>query len=411
MAKFLMPSLGADMAAGTLIAWKIRPGDVVARGQVVAEVETDKGVIDVECFDPGTVERLVAEPGQKLPVGAVLAVIGGAAEPAAQPTPAEKPSVEKPSVEKPIAEKPIAEKPSVEKPVAPPSDVATLPAAAPPKSPHRIRATPAARKRAAELGVELAQVTGTGPDGAVELADVERAAPPVSGAAAPPQPEDGRERMRRAIAAAMSKANREIPHYYLETKIDLSRALAWLEAENARRPLAERLLSAVLSLKAVALALRDVPELNGFWINDRRQPAEGVHVGLAISMKGGGLVAPAVHDTDRKSLDELMAALHDLIPRARAGRLRSSEMTDATATLTNLGDLGVETVYGVIYPPQTALIGLGKVMPQPWVEGDALVVRPVLSATLAADHRASDGRRGAQFLEALNRRLQSPEQL
>lgn len=167
----------------------------------------------------------------------------------------------------------------------------------------------------------------------------------------------------------------------------------------------------MLQIKAVALALRDVPEINGFWIDDGPRAANGVHIGLAIAMKGGGLTAPAVHDTDGKTLDELMAHLHDLIPRARAGRLRSSEMTDATITLTNLGDLGVEEVFGVIYPPQVAIVGFGKISQQPWVENGAVCVRPVLVATLAADHRATDGRRGAQFLEALNRRLQAPEQL
>jgi len=389
MADFLLPSLGADMTAGTLVAWKIQAGDVVTRGQVVAEVETDKGVIDVECFDPGTVEKLVAEPGQKLPVGAVLAVIRGtsdAAPPSSTPTPTLPPVL---SVGAPAS------------PVEP----------ATPSPPHRSKVTPAARKRAAELAVDLAQVQGSGADGVIELADVERAASSAPGADAPTQPEDSRQRMRRAIAAAMSRSKREIPHYYLETTIDLTRALAWLESENRKRSLPERLLPAVLMLKAVALALRDVPELNGFWLDGGFQAADGVHVGLAIAMKGGGLVAPAVHDADRKSLDELMAALNDLIPRARSGRLRSSEMTDATATLTNLGDLGVETVFGVIYPPQVAIVGLGKVSRQPWVDNETVCVRPVLTATLAADHRATDARRGGQLLEALNRRLQTPEQL
>jgi pyruvate dehydrogenase E2 component (dihydrolipoamide acetyltransferase) len=154
-----------------------------------------------------------------------------------------------------------------------------------------------------------------------------------------------------------------------------------------------------------------MPALNGYWIDGGFRPARGVHVGLAIALKGGGLVAPALHDTERKSLDELMTALHELIPRARIGRLRSSEMTDATATLTNLGDLGVESVHGVIYPPQVALIGFGKIARRPWVEGDTVCVRPLLTATLAADHRATDGRYGARFLESLDRRLQTPEQL
>ena len=217
--------------------------------------------------------------------------------------------------------------------------------------------------------------------------------------------------MRRAIAAAMARANREIPHYYLQMRIDMSRALRWLEAENLKRPIKDRLLPAVLLLKAVARALGDVPELNGYWLDDRHQPQEAIHIGFAIALRQGGLVTPAIHHVDLKSLDELMEALRDLIVRVRAGRLRSSELTDATITVTNLGDMGVQTVYGVIYPPQVALVGFGKIVEQPWAENGMLGVRPVLTATLAGDHRATDGRRGAQFLEALNRYLQEADKL
>jgi pyruvate dehydrogenase E2 component (dihydrolipoamide acetyltransferase) len=215
--------------------------------------------------------------------------------------------------------------------------------------------------------------------------------------------------MRRAIAAAMARSNREIPHYYLETQIDMSAALRWLTATNQTRPVQQRLLPAVLLIKAVARALKEVPELNGYWMDDRNQPQEAVHIGFAISLRQGGLVVPAILHADQKNLDELMAAMSDLIQRARAGRLRSSEITDGTITITNLGDRGVETVYGVIYPPQVALVGFGRVMERPWAENGMLGVRPVLTATLAGDHRATDGHRGAQFLEALNRWLQHPE--
>jgi pyruvate dehydrogenase E2 component (dihydrolipoamide acetyltransferase) len=154
-----------------------------------------------------------------------------------------------------------------------------------------------------------------------------------------------------------------------------------------------------------------VPELNGHWINERLRIAEAIHIGFVISLRQGGLMAPAILNADAKPLDELMAALRDLIVRARSGGLRSSELTDATVTISNLGDLGVETVYGIIYPPQVALIGLGKTMEQPWAENGMLGVRPVLTATLAADHRATDGHRGAQFLDAFNRCLQEPTKL
>jgi pyruvate dehydrogenase E2 component (dihydrolipoamide acetyltransferase) len=217
--------------------------------------------------------------------------------------------------------------------------------------------------------------------------------------------------MRRAIAAAMARSNREIPHYYLETRIDMSRALRWLEAENLKRSIKERILSVVLLLKAVARALSEVPELNGYWIEDRFQAQEAINIGFAISLRQGGLITPALLSVDTKSLDEVMEAMRDLITRTRAGRLRSSELTDATITVTSLGDLGVETVYGVIYPPQVALVGFGKITEQPWAENGMLGIRPVVMATLAGDHRATDGRRGAQFLDALNRFLQEPANL
>jgi pyruvate dehydrogenase E2 component (dihydrolipoamide acetyltransferase) len=215
--------------------------------------------------------------------------------------------------------------------------------------------------------------------------------------------------MRRAIAAAMARSKREIPHYYLQARIDMSHAQAWLRAENEKRPIEQRLLPVVVLLKAVARALRDVPALNGFWINGEHRVADAIHVGFAIAMKGGGLLAPAIHDVDRRSCDELMADLRDVIPRARAGRLRSSEFTDSTITVTSLGDGGVESVLGVIYPPQVAIVGFGAIMDQPWAEHGMVGVRPVITASLAADHRATDGHLGAQFLEALARHLRTPE--
>ena len=181
--------------------------------------------------------------------------------------------------------------------------------------------------------------------------------------------------------------------------------------EPGARPVAERVLPAALLLKAVARGLREVPELNGFWVDDAFRPGAGVHVGVAISLRGGGLVAPAIHDADALPLDALMRALRDLVQRARTGMLRSSELADATVTVTNLGDLGVGSVFGVIYPPQVALVGIGRVSERPWADGGMLGVRPVVTVTLAADHRASDGHRGGRLLTAIERLLQTPEQL
>ena len=217
--------------------------------------------------------------------------------------------------------------------------------------------------------------------------------------------------MRAAIAQLMARSKREIPHYYLAEDVDLSAALTFLERRNLELPLAERLLPAVLLAKATAVGLKEVPELNGFWTDAGFQQGTGIHLGFAVSLRGGGLIAPAIHDADDKSLDELMAAIRDLVRRARASTLRASEMSDPTATLTNLGERGAQAVYGVIYPPQVALVGFGRVAERPWAAGGMLAARPVTTLTLAGDHRASDGATGGRLLTAIARNLQTPEEL
>ena len=217
--------------------------------------------------------------------------------------------------------------------------------------------------------------------------------------------------MRKVIAAAMARSKRETPHYYLGTHIDMSRAMAWLQSENLKRPVTERLLYSVLLLKAVALAVHQIPEMNGFWTEGAFKPSEAVHVVVAISLRQGGLIAPAIHDLDKKSLDEIMVNLRDLVKRVRAGVLRSSEIADATITVTSLGEQGVETVFGIIYPPQVALVGFGKIVERPWAANGMVGAKPVMMATLAADHRVSDGHRGGLFLAAVDRLLQEPEKL
>jgi pyruvate dehydrogenase E2 component (dihydrolipoamide acetyltransferase) len=258
---------------------------------------------------------------------------------------------------------------------------------------------------AAELGVDLGAVTA--PTGEPVTAKDVRAVP----VAARAEPVDQASAMRHAIANLMARSKREIPHYYLRQQVDLSVPLTWLTERNASEPAERRILPAVLLYKASAVAARTYRELNGFWVDDEFQPASGVHLGVAIALRGGGLIAPAVHDADTLSLVDLMKALRDLTARTRAGRLRSSEMNDPTITVTNLGDQGSDAVFGVIYPPQVALVGFGKVAPRPWAVGTAVEVRPVVELTLAADHRATDGHVGARFLATIERHLQHPEDL
>jgi pyruvate dehydrogenase E2 component (dihydrolipoamide acetyltransferase) len=217
--------------------------------------------------------------------------------------------------------------------------------------------------------------------------------------------------MRKAIGAAMARSKREIPHYYLSTTVNLGHALAWLEAVNRERTPGARLLPAVLFLKATARAIANSPELNGFWEDGGFRPGEGVHVGWAIALRGGGLVAPAILDAGRRTLDDLMGALRELVQRARNGGLRSSELSLPTVTVTSLGERGAESVLPVIYPPQVASIGFGRIAMRPWVVAEAIAARPLVSVTLAGDHRASDGHRGGIVLAEIDRLLQKPEQL
>jgi pyruvate dehydrogenase E2 component (dihydrolipoamide acetyltransferase) len=439
MGELRMPSLGADMDAGTVVAWQVAPGARVARGDVVVLVETQKGVVEVEIWESGVIDRLLVEPGAKVPVGTVLATVhdgdGSLAAreplaPTAKTSPSTAPSRAAPSPST-TARGPAEPASRVAPLAAPASRVAPLAAPAP------VRASPAARQRARERGIDLATVHGTGPRGAVTRDDVESAGPPpvasppvspppvASPPVSPPSPpisppsppvspppaSSASDAMRRAIAGAMARSKREIPHYYLSTEIDVLRAVAWLESENARRGVSERLLLAPLLLKAAALALREVPELNGFFVDGSFRRSEAIHLGVAIALRQGGLVAPAIHDVDRRPLGELMATLRELVARARAGVLKSSELTDPTVTVTSLGEQGADAVFGVIYPPQVALVGFGSVRERAWAEGGLVGARPVIVASLSADHRVSDGHRGARFLAAVARRLSDPEKL
>jgi pyruvate dehydrogenase E2 component (dihydrolipoamide acetyltransferase) len=412
-----MPSLGADMEAGTVLEWHVRPGDAVVRGQIVMLVDTEKAEIEAEIWEDGVVEEILVPVGRKVPVGTPLLRLAEAA-----------------------ARAPAA--PAAPPPAAPPAPAAALPPAAPvPAAPstavvpapgERIAASPHARRLARELGVDLASVRGSGPGGAIRAEDVSAAAgaaappapsrppaaaearPPGAAPAPPPTEALAAERlasMRQAIATSMARSKREIPHYYLATDVDASRAVAWLAAENATRPVADRLLLGVLLLKATAKALLRVPELNGHYLDGRFVPGSGIHLGVAIAVRGGGLLAPALLDVDRKPLDALMSELRDLVARARRARLRGAETTAATLTVTSLGDLGVDQVFGVIQPPQVALVGFGAVRERPWAEAGLLGVRPVVTTTLSADHRVSDGLRGARLLTAIAQQLREPEKL
>ncbi|WP_345418296.1 2-oxo acid dehydrogenase subunit E2, partial [Pseudonocardia xishanensis] len=216
---------------------------------------------------------------------------------------------------------------------------------------------------------------------------------------------------RRATAALMARSKREIPHYYLSTQVDLADALDRLRTHNRAVPVPDRILPAALLLSAAARALRAVPELNGHWVDDAFHPADHVHLGVAVAVRGGGLTVPVLRDADTLDLSALMAALTEAGTRARAGHLRSSDVGGATATVTNLGDQGVDAIIGVIHPPQVALVGIGAVRERPWVVDGEVRARPVVDLTLAADHRATDGATGARLLREMGRLVHHPDAL
>jgi pyruvate dehydrogenase E2 component (dihydrolipoamide acetyltransferase) len=383
MIEFKMPSLGADMEAGTLVEWLVKPGSAVKRGDIIAVVDTQKGLIDIEVFDEGIISELIIHENQKVPVGTVMALIESAKEAVIKK-------------EQGVSEKIMGET-RVEKIVVG-------------EFPHGVKASPLAKRMAAEKGIDLGTTKGTGEGGAITKEDVEKA---IAEKIIVPKEEKivaATEGMRMAVAAAMSRSNREIPHYYLETKADMSKALAWLADANKQRSVRQRLLPVVLLIKAVAKALTEVRDLNGYWENGLQQkPA--INIGFVISLRAGGVMIPAIHDADKKTVDEIMTSLNDIIPRARAMKLRSSELSESTFTITSLGDGNVEKVFGVIYPPQLGLVGFGSITEQPWAESGMLDVRPVLTITLSADHRATDGATGSRFLMAVKNHLQKPEQL
>lgn len=391
MIEFLMPSLGADMEDGTLIEWKKKIGDSVKRGDSIAEVETQKGLIEIEVFDEGIIEKLLIKEGTKVPVGTVMALISPIA--AAIETKNEKPIELHPIEEKASAA--IADKTAKE---------------------IHIKASPLAKKIAEENHIDLFQLKGSASDGAITKEDVENAIAQRDSA------DTGKkileteksvassEAIRAAIAAAMSKANREIPHYYLEKRIDLTKALAWLQEANENRKVQSRLLPVVLFIKAIAKSLLDFPDLNAIWDNGLK-PKKEINIGFVVALHNGGIMVPAIHQTNLKTVDEIMEALNDLIPRARAMKLRSSELSDGTITLTSLGDQGADTVFGIIYPPQVAIIGFGGILQKPFAEKGMLGIRSVVNVTLAGDHRATDGLTGSRFLNVLSENLQKPESL
>jgi pyruvate dehydrogenase E2 component (dihydrolipoamide acetyltransferase) len=390
MIDFLMPSLGADMEAGILVEWRKRPGDSVKRGDIIADVETQKGLIEIEVFDEGVIGELFIKEGTKVPVGTVMATIN--------PSTSELETKETTTQKTVIAIQPTEEK-TIKKVVTEQFEK------------KQIKASPLAKRIAAENNIDLSQLQGTGEGGAITKEDIENAITQKEKITKPEEKMSHQlEAIRLAVAAAVSKSNKEIPHYYLEKKIDMTKALTWLRESNSKRPIQKRLLPAALIIKATAKSLVDFPNLNAIWDNGV-QPKKEINIGFVVSLRNGGVIVPTIRNANLKSIDEIMEALNDIIPRARAMKLRSSDLIDSTITITSLGEGGADTVFGVIYPPQVAIVGFGGSSQQAVVDNGMLGIRSVFTATLAGDHRVTDGLTGSDFLSTLNNYLQNPESL
>ncbi len=382
-----MPSLGADMDEGKLVEWLKKPGDKLVRGDIVAVVETQKGAIEIEVFHDGVLDQVHVKPGAKVPVGELLATIRTEHEPAVAAA----------------ASQPVAAPPPPVQPAAIPPLITAMS-----REPQGFKITPAARLRAKQLGLDLSSLAA-GPDAVIGLREVE-----IQIAAKPPKTVGAGinlDEMRKAIAAAMARSKREIPHYYVSSEIDMTVALTWLAAENLNRPVPDRILAAAPVIKACAMALRQVPELNGHFTDNRFDRMTEINMGIGVALRGGGLIAPALPLADTLSLSEIMQKLGDLVARVRGGRLRSSELTSATITLSNLGDDSTDMVLPVIYPPQVAIIGLGQVSERPWAVDGTIALRKLATFSVAGDHRVNDGRSAARFLRRVGQLLQRPEEL
>ena len=435
---FSLPSLGADMDKGRVARWLKTPGQSIHRGDAIVQVETDKGLIDVECFDDATFDAALVPEGAEVAVGTPIARLHVEAHGAPPGTPPSSASSSTAAAPPSTAESPNA---AMHEPSA------TAASAAKHDEAHgdRVYATPLARRRAGDLHVDLRTVepadgrricledvlrvahAGEAPSSsapkstpparvlAFDAAVEPRPAPSTSSAEAPLAPSvpkrnhaDARQAMRDAIAAAMARSKREIPHYYLWHTVDAGPAQAWLDAANAVRPVTERLLFAAMLVRAVALAAAEFPEMNGRWADDGFVASDDVNVCFATALRGGGLIAPAIERADRLDIDATMRAIASLVQRVRGGGLTAREMTSGTITVTSLGDVDVQGVLPVIQPPQVAIVGFGSVVDRVVVDGAVPRVGRAITVTLAGDHRVSDGHRGARFVQAIARRLLHP---
>lgn len=383
-----MPSLGADMDKGRFIEWKVKVGDHVNKDQEIAVIETPKAAVEVDSFRAGKIVEIIAKPDEVYPVGSVLAkmeldfVESGLTDSMGVP---EKSSLKEATVTE-LKMQSVSEPPILRK---------------------RQRVSPAARKLAEQEGVDLNQIQGSGPEGVIELQDIQKQIQMRASVSTVPTGES-LITIREAIARTMSRSKKEIPHYYLRSKVCIDPLIETLDKINSTPTTQDRILMPAALMHILALALKKHTDMNGYYENEKFVPHSEINMGMAIALKTGGVIAPAVLGMESLDLIAVNGALKDLILRSREGKLKASELSMGTITVTNLGDLGCHEVFGVIFPPQVALIGLGQIRKEAVVDNN--IVKPgfVIDITLSADHRVSDGLSGSRFLQTVSEYIAQP---
>ena len=423
--EILMPALSPTMEEGKLAKWLVKEGDAVASGDLLAEIETDKATMEFEAVDEGVVAKILVPEGTEgvavnTPI-AVLADDGESAEDAASAPAAEPPAAAKSPASAPDDAAPTAAQASAPAPA---------PAAAPPQG-ARVFASPLARRIAEQMGVDLAQVKGSGPHGRIVKSDVEAAQPGAGGtaasAAAPPPPagagaeavmamyrdrdyeEVALDGMRRTIAARLTEAKQTIPHFYLRREVRLDALLAARKGINAAvESRGVKLSVNDFVIKACALALQDVPDCNAVWAGDRILRIAPSDVAVAVAIDGG-LLTPVLRDAETKSLSELSAEMKDMAARARDRKLAPHEYQGGSFAISNLGMFGVDSFDAVINPPHGSILAVGAGARRPVIGEDGeIAAATVMSLTLSVDHRVIDGALGAQFLQRISENLEQP---
>lgn len=406
-----MPKLSDTMTVGTLVKWLKNEGDPVSNGDMVAEVETDKATMEVECFDEGVLLKQYCSAGDEIPVGGAIAAIGEAGEDA--------PEVD--SAPAPAATEEAAPAKAEPEPAAPTPAPAAVPTPAPVVASGPIKASPLAKKIAADKGIDLAAIQGSGPGGRIVKADVLGAGNAPAAAAATRAPAPAMEalslpvsNMRKSIARALVGSKTQAPHFYLQMEVDGAPLAAFRKALNAKYADLPKEQGGIkfsvndLTLKAAAEAVRRVPAINRSWEGETIQQHANVHLAFGVAIDDG-LLTPVIRSAESKNLHQISADAKALIKKARDKKLAPDEMSGSTLTVTNLGMFGISDFYGIINPNNAAILSIGATIKKPVVnEYDQIVIGQTMKVGLSGDHRTIDGAVGAQYLQALKEILEAP---